>query len=177
MHSFINFDSEWMNESHSSKRNRRPRRDNDVISPPPSVLTQSVLRPVLNPPRRLRPRLRVPADQLHHAAAVRVRLCSRARASAQGRLGGQQQEEEEEERRQGRATREQHHRGPEGAHGQSLVIHQNPFPPTSHDGHQGPEYGISAFSAQKRPLVQLSDNGNEDHVTRENRTGAQRSSQ
>lgn len=116
-----------MNESHSSKRNRRPRRDNDVISPPPSVLTQSVLRPVLNPPGRLRPRLRVPADQLHHAAAVRVRLCSRARASAQGRLGEQQQEEEEE-RRQERATREQHHRGPEGAHGQSLVIHQNPFP-------------------------------------------------
>lgn len=80
----------------------------------PSVLTQSVLRPMLYSPGRFRPRPRVPADQLHHAAAVRLR----GGASAKGRLG-EQHEEEEEEGGQEREPRQQHHRGPEGADEQS----------------------------------------------------------
>lgn len=72
---------------------------------------------MLYSPGRLRPRPRVPADQLHHAAAVRLR----GGASAKGRLG-EQQKEEEEEGGQEREPREQHHRGPEGADEQSSDI-------------------------------------------------------
>lgn len=67
---------------------------------------------MLYSPGRLCPRPRVPADQLHHAAAVRLR----AGASAKGRLGEQQQQEEGGQERE---PREQHHRGPEGADEQS----------------------------------------------------------
>lgn len=68
---------------------------------------------MLYSPGRLRPRPRVPTDQLHHAAAVRLR----AGTSAKGRLGEQQQQEEEGG--QEREPREQHHHGPEGADEQS----------------------------------------------------------